>query len=617
MTRPRRSAAAAARAHLLSSSKNEYDDEETTAGRAKRRSVDDDDEEDEEEEQFVMQDDEDASETSDDGHHHPLSSGEEEGTAIAKARPHPPSKKTAPSRVPGPDKEGVPVAYPRVVGRPRKDQGLASIKSSFVEAKAHPLDFWLECTQNAVRIKRASKLSREKSAVLTRPPVDLTWVRATSSARLDSHLSPRHLAALEGSLRLTSERIAMERGEVIRGTFGSCAFEVEPLASTTLEQEAVSFANVGGGGVSAMDFGPNGCGILALSALPEAGVLDHWTQRMEGHAPIQIWRRQGIEVRLLSVIRHSLGLVRGLQFCPVSSSPLTKLILMGLFSDGVLRIFLVDSQQGGTFEVADPVEIDLEDYLITVAQWAPDGRRIAIGSREGHVMLWSLEIDEQGIRPTCVASTRLTNAPITSLAFHDGDQDLLAVGLHDSPAVLVDWRKPDFPAVLYSPLAHVPLVCWSSPHSSWLFADSESSIRGMNCRDLESRHTFAAGTFSGPVLDVALSPLHNIVAAAGADGTLHLSWLDGSSGLILAEQIVLEMRAHVHERRVSYSSKVRVPELLGKTVARPLPALESSISLIRWSRSTESPGVLAVSCAALGILCLMAVDRRVLLKDEH
>lgn len=613
--RPRRAAAAVAKAHLLTTSHPESHADDTNAIKPKTKTTTKRDDE-----SFVASD-----ESTFDEETFIVSSAEEEiipkrSKARALFRSKAPVSSNPQSKGPKASLKEIPVGYPRIRGRPRKDvETQQSVKSRLVEAKAHPLDFWIGCTRNATRVKRATKLGREKAAILMRPPVDLTVVSDLlgPSIPFDTNRTRLVLEALQDSLCFEPGPLKSPPMERLNIAFNSHNLGLDPLSSSLLQGEAVSFLYAGLGGISALDFGPDGSELVALSALPEPGYLDRWTQRVEGHTPIQIWKQQGINVAPFALIQHSFGLVRGLWFCPVSPSS-TKFILMALFSDGVARLLVVDASQSGNFSLEAPIEIDLEQGLITTAQWTLDGSRVAVGSREGHVMLWSFETCSPGqVRSVCVASTRVARAPIISFAFHDGDPSLLAVGLQDSPGILVDWRKPTFPLVLYSPLANVPRVCWSAAHDTWLFADSESSVRGLAHRDLANRHTFAAGTFSGPVLDMAVSSLHNIVAMAGADGAVHLVWLDGINGAILAEQHILEMETQVDLSRVSYHSSVKIPELVAKTAARPLPSLKTSIPLLQWSRSKGSPGVLAIACAALGVVCFVAVDRLVLLNSAE
>lgn len=487
------------------------------------------------------------------------------------------------------------------------------------------LAFWIECTEGARSIKRAGRRDR-KPRILERPPVDLVIVKSIKmtkkeeiSAMTETKINFGNLKILKVKHQITKEEFSeitikkINEDESLKVTIGKAQSS----------EDSFCFIYAGNGGISALDWSPpiESRQFLALACYPTVGYTDPWAVAIEdgGSCPkIQIWAIDTlsgkIKGRLISRFCHNFGIVRGLYWCPKAP------ILLAIFGDGKARVWPFESLNDQMeFELGeeDCLTIGEDRFVITTAAWSikeesddDDSKMFFfVGTNDGRILYY--RINQDGTF-SCLAGVKLSEMPITSISPNDKDPMVVGIGLHGSPAMVVNLTEPFERAILHSPLALVPLVRWSSIHDAWIFADSEQAIRAIGAQNLIERNSFPIATFDGPVSDVAISNLHNVIAVADYNGAIHLSHLGMSKNCILFEQCILEM--NVTDEMVIVKP-VLMPATTNGTKRTPLnlPTIGTSIPFIKWSRSTTSPGLLAVSSGARGLVIVFSVDHRCLL----
>ncbi|PJF18605.1 hypothetical protein PSACC_01548 [Paramicrosporidium saccamoebae] len=378
--------------------------------------------------------------------------------------------------------------------------------------------------------------------------------------------------------------------------------EIAAKFNVHIDDEHVHHVCVGPGGISALDAASD---LLAVATFPYYGFRDHWTMTNEEHcSPIQLYRyttqktAPNVSSAHVATITHQFGLVRSLRWCPHSRNT-----LLALFGDGKVRVWSVPDHPVGTYSLENSILIGDDEYVITGVEWCPSIRgRIATGTANGLVLLWRIHND----RVECIAGLQSSKRPVTSVAFHSSDAMLLAIGVHDSPSLLIDLRRPHNPQTLLSTLALVPLVRWSPLNDVWILADSDGGVRALPSDSLVDRQTVPAGTFNAALLDVQVSPFHSIVAMAGVEGTVHLVRLDPRRRQLFEEQVLQVVS--VTPDTVKISMRVVQPKLHKGPVS--LPDYSRTISCLSWSKSPTSPGLLMVGLCSIGILFLFPIDNR-------
>lgn len=376
--------------------------------------------------------------------------------------------------------------------------------------------------------------------------------------------------------------------------------------------------NLGEGGISAMDFSPTREGeeqFLVVSSYPSKEFKDHWALPIERDSvpscPILIYqiltqdRLPYVESILKYRVTHQFGLVRYLRWSPYYLGDINLLGLLGLFSDGRVRVWKIHTDdQPCTYSVVEGVALEIgdDDCTITSAEWCPSvPGRIATGTSDGHLLLWQISMN--GVE--CIAGLRPLERPITSIAFHHTNAMLIGLGVYDSPAILIDLCDPHVPIPIQSTLSLIPIVRWSSLNQMWIMGDTEGGVRGLPDASLyQDRSTLPVGTFTAPITDAQSSPCHNITALSSSSGRVHLTLLN-SLKLQIYELCILNVTS-VDNNNVNIDTKIMEPRPSKGAVS--LPDYSIGISALSWSKSPNSPGLLAIGMASIGLLVLFPID---------
>lgn len=536
----------------------------------------------------------------------------------------------------------------RTRGRPRKDGAPASAASSLLPASINPLSFWADCLAHAHPVSRPLRPGKDSGGqAFLQPPLDLLTILDPRQERKSRSptvaITPIRCDGVGDSRRPDDQPTAEGDGEIrVSLSPDTPSLILAPAQSVYKPELGVLLLNSGPGPISAFDFGPDGSHLFAQSNLPAGLVDDHWalpSTTAAHNCPIKVYRLEADpwEAMLATTICHPFGIVRHLHFCPVASSE-GVFLLLAIFGDGSARVFGLPPLAAATTLGARQVNSEVTDFqllatsglndeaLVTAGAWGPPppsgpGQdthcanviKVALGCRDGRVSLWDLGPEGDA---RCVAAERHGNLPVTSLAFHHSDPMILAVGLNDSPAYIIDWRSPSRICPLHSPLANVPLVRWAPLYNCWLVADTENGLRAVRLQDFADRHSFPAGSFPLSVTAYDVSQLHNVLATACSDGHVHFSWLDPKSKSIALEQRILHLDSD--ERTLALRVAVSRPPLPSKQAAHELPRRGNCIPLVRWSPCRDYPGLLAVASPLNGLLLLVAADRFLLLQpDSH
>lgn len=238
---------------------------------------------------------------------------------------------------------------------------------------------------------------------------------------------------------------------------------------------------------------------------------------------------------------------------------------------------------------------------------------VATGTTTGDLYLCNVTSIEASIKR--VASVKLSNKPIISIAFTADNPYLMAIGIHDSPSHLVDVRCSDgggYP--LQSSLSYTPLVRWAGVGTKgWIIADTEQSCRFYPASTLADRHSVPLASFPSAVNGVATSALHNIIATSGANGHVHLTWLspDDDPAVQIEKDILTFSDSDISERHINLTTHLKVPKVVtGKT---DLGTPSQWINGLSWCPSPAAPGLLALTSAHYPIIIFIAIDRLAIL----
>ncbi len=379
---------------------------------------------------------------------------------------------------------------------------------------------------------------------------------------------------------------------------------------------------------------------VALQSGPVAALLPQRKEDRQGD--LQIWSVSGrrectAALRRIVRVASSGGGARHVVWSPHSQcrEDGTATHHLALISDAGLGVVLAlegleGCQQHGRGKEEVCVEVHagvrIGSTALTSLAWSPvDGAVLCTGSAEGTIQLWRLA-GGYAVAGSSVCGEALLVAtvqgpsrrPVTSIAFHQGT--VVAVGFHDSPAIIVDLAAPPCApssgaiAQLSSSFANVPIVRCSPMHGgAFIYGDSEQYVRATLPEDVLERRSFPLATLASAASDVAVSPLHNIVAVASAEGALHLSWPNVEKRCLAVEKRILRLECcRAPKGPIVTIRHVEEPAISTKQAA--LYGAERAISALQWSRSPASPGLLAFAVAASGILFIATVDGLTLLQ---
>lgn len=353
-----------------------------------------------------------------------------------------------------------------------------------------------------------------------------------------------------------------------------------------------------------------GLQFLSVSSYPTREYKDHWATIIEEPSmPISIYRisTQGrvpfIQTELVAQIRHSCGLVRSIKWAPYRVNG-DCLVVLALFSDGRVRLwrFDVDDIRMSFLLDESVVEIAIDDIIITTIEWCQSvPGRLAVGTSDGHLLIYQLQADGT---LECIAGLRPLQKPITMISFHHEDPMIVGLGVHDSPAIQLSLHDPYHPSILQSSLSLVPIVRWSAANDMWIMGDSENSVRALPLQSLKERSTIPIATFTASLLDCQTSPCHNVIALCPSNGAVHITPVNMPK-LQVYEQCILKLHS-MYDRLVEFDDKAEEAKPHKGPIT--LPKDLQGIGNVVWSRSKESPGLLIVGLAAIGLVVMFPID---------
>jgi len=147
-------------------------------------------------------------------------------------------------------------------------------------------------------------------------------------------------------------------------------------------------------------------------------------------------------------------------------------------------------------------------YCVAVA---PDGRRVAAGSADLTIRIWSL--DQSGSPSLCLKGH---TAQVSSLAFASRRGDSLLSGSHDGTVQLWDMKTGTSKGSLPGQVGKVEAVAFARETKSMAIAGQGLRLR------LGSGSVISLDGHRGPVLCVAFSPDGQTVVSGGSDCTVRL-----------------------------------------------------------------------------------------------
>ena len=418
------------------------------------------------------------------------------------------------------------------------------------------------------------------------PPPDLLLLSSPSldsQSKLELEIGfPKAIAALSKPLTKT----VLLNGQELR---------VERFCSVG----RLTLLNVGEGGVSAMAFSPplpeEAVQMLAVAPLAEGDQLQPFSSP-PSDLPYRIAvYRMDTKDLLYELDVSAFGMVQQLAWEDAS-------FMAAVFGDGSLRIFRLPSLPG-SYGLDEDTSLLVHRANATALAWRDN--LLAVGTGDGHVLLYR-------ISPlTMIAGRRINpqkRQPVVTLAFSPTEPFLIAVGLFDSPSVLLDLSSSASLNIACS-LSWTPIVRWApSPLHAIFTCDQEGGVRCFpedHLLSTLSQQSFPMATHRGCAAnDVAFSDFHNVVATVSADGSLHLSWLRPLSHLLLMEKRILQWR-----RSSDIGQLTETLEIPKSAKGGVLPPPCDSLTLVRWSRHQSTPGLLAGTPFGIGLVFLVCLDR--------
>lgn len=539
----------------------------------------------------------------------------------------------------------------------RRRRGAYKPLSEFTRLPAtlHDLSFWSECALRARPMKRGRRANKKNVGPYSdRPPVDILQVRGFTGESMYARgapppptLSISRLVRLQAGVDLKNYPLNLTQQEPETRTYVAFSHYGQGVGD---DPSGACFLSAGPGGISALEWVPpsretgerSPFQLLLTASYPSSKYQDHFAQVDSNSCPLLIYHVSMVEqlprADLTATIEHPLGLVRELHAISWGG---TDFLVLGIFGTGQAALFTVPYDIGGTWRLANPLVIGGGMVTTGCILNSPTGLIIVLGYADGLIRWWmglseedapfssstrpldtdpiQVDADEDAVPVKCVAAMTISKQPITALSPHPRDPWMMAVGMHDSRALLVDLRSSWRSLPLASPIAAVPLVHFTSEadgegEGGCLIADSEASLRFLPMKTLIGRSSVPAGTFDVPVMAMDSSPFHNVIVSAGSDGTAHMSILVGGEHVLMFERTFLQVRM-ADTDLIHIDQSLRVPQLRTGPVALPTP--DTAIAAIKWSRSSQTPGLLAIGMGSVGLLALLPMDRLLLLEPEE
>lgn len=547
------------------------------------------------------------------------------------------------------------------VGQRRRGSYKPLSEFTRLPATLHDLSFWSECTQRARPMKRGRRVSKKNAGPYSdRPPVDIVQVRGlTGEPPMYAKTSPPafpigRLDRLHASVNFKNYPLNLVQEGPEARTYVAFSHYGQGARN---DPDGSCFLSAGPGGISALEWVPpprrNGTAdggeiapfqLLLTASYPSGDYQDHLTRVSPTSCPLLIYHisltAEGLpRADLMVTIEHDLGVVRELHAISWGG---TDFLAMGIFGNGQAALLTIPYDIKGTWRLTSPLTVGSGGAMVTTGcvLTSPTGLIIVLGYADGLIRWWVLggkeaaspappsHDDLQGDSdegssslPKCVAAVKVSKQPITTLSAHRHDPWMVAVGMHDSQALLVDLRSPWRSLPLASPIAAVPLVhCTGEGEGGGgggggcLIADSETSLRLLPMHALIDRSSVPAGTFDVPVMAMDSSLFHNVIVSAGSDGTVHMSIIVGREHVLMFERRFLQLRL-ADSDLVKIDQTLRVPQLRTGPVA--LPTTATAIAAVKWSCSPQTPGLLAIGMASVGLVALLPMDRLLLLEPEE
>jgi hypothetical protein len=255
--------------------------------------------------------------------------------------------------------------------------------------------------------------------------------------------------------------------------------------------------------------------------------------------------------------------------------------------------------------------------LISCHSWT--GKNIAVGTISGRVHVFNGLLNE--IYQISVKSDSM----ICSLDWRD-DFTILIGG--NFPKIFsIDLRDPFiiatevsalgkktsfscnlFIVIFFCFVATLPKVVWSLSLNSILFSDSENHGRRLEKSEESGSHFHhPLGTFDSMVNDMKTSPSHNIIATAGASGSIHLAWMSDEPGQAVEyEKCIYTMKLTENGVFELNLNSEYVP-FQAYDVIKLYPSIQSCTT-VDWCPNEKFPGLLAGGYRN-GLIVLIATDR--------
>lgn len=206
-------------------------------------------------------------------------------------------------------------------------------------------------------------------------------------------------------------------------------------------------------------------------------------------------------------------------------------------------------------------------------------------------------------RLQAVNFVKVCERPICSLAPAHNSGRLLYVGSLDPKVFEVDLLLGTV-RVLTSSLASNPLAAYSF-FDGVLYADNENHCRFFDTAIPDDPRPRPLGTFDSAVWALAASPHHSVVAAASANGSVHLSWVSEDEAKLFLEKQIIRMSDDL-----TIDDKPRVVDAPAKDSSR-LYSPSVGISCACWCPGAQTPGLLAAASLS-GHVFILSCDRHIL-----